>query len=230
MRTTLLLSAAALALASGTPAHAGLLIEEQVNGGAFNTLCSAAAGSPCAGSGIDGGVNFVLSSADSNSPGTPALAALLSDTVSIANTRSTPATITLLAGDTGFDLPAAPPDVTLESAIGTTTVVGGVNTLSFVSCVDTTDSQNVCPGTFTTPAVAPDIAAVGSAAASDAITIAALAVPYAMTEDLVITLDAGSRFNYSASTRLETVSEPSALALLSLGVLFTAWRRRRLAS
>ena len=218
----ILLSTAAVAAAmiaiGMSSARAGLLVEESVGNSGFTTLCSAASGGSCAGSATTGGVAFTLTSGLSNSPGTATLADLLSDAVSITNngTSPTPAMITLLIGDTGFTAPTAPPDsLTFESAIGTTVVIAGsANTLSYISCIDSGDGQNVCPGTNSTAAVTPEITTVGSSNESDSVTVNSLAGPYSVTEELQIALSTGSDINYSASSRLDAVPEPGTIAIL----------------
>lgn len=226
MKRNLLLTAALMAgsVSWASAASAGLLAEYSIDGGAtFNTICSAASGGACVGSAITGtGLTLTLQTATSNSPGTSTLADLLSAVARITdtNTSGPDVSVELRIGDVGFTQPIVPPQLVLESAIGTTVVVGDTtNTLSYRSCIDQSDGQNVCPGTFTTSLLTPPISSVGSSSASNFIDIASLTAPYSMTEQLIITMSNGSQVNYSASSRLEPVPEPASLALLGAALL-----------
>src|SRR5215470_1166619 len=83
-------------------AAADLLAEVSFNGGAFVSICTAPSGTFCSGNASGGGLLLTMTSAQSNSPGTPPLAILLSANLSVANTNlSGTATAHLLIGDTG---------------------------------------------------------------------------------------------------------------------------------
>jgi len=104
--------------------------------------------------------------------------------------------------------------------------------MSFFSSVDQGNGQNVSPGTFNTAAVTPNISAAGSYDASNSAAIPLVSGPYSMTENLTITLSAGSIMNYSSSTTLSTVPEPLSLLLIgtSLIGLGVSLRRKRAAN
>ena len=200
-------------------AAANLLAEVSFNGGAFVSICTAPSGSICGGSVGGGGLVLNMAAAQSNSPGTPTLAFLLSSALSLMNTNASgTATAHLLIGDTGFRAPAGA--VTMLSHIGGSVAVGDpLNTMSFFSSIDQGNGQNVSPGTFNTAAVSPNIAAAGSYEASNSAAIPLVSAPYSMTENLTITLSAGSIMNYSASTTLSpsTLSVPGPSTLLLVG-------------
>jgi len=145
------------------------------------------------------------------------------------------ATAHVLIGDTGY---LAPTGGTLLSHIGGSVAVGGaLNTMSFFSSIDQGNGQNVSPGTFNTAAVTPNISAAGSYDATSSAPIPLVSSPYSMTENLTITLSAGSIVNYSSSTTLSpttlsAVPEPVSLLLVgtSLIGLGVSLRRKRAAN
>jgi len=221
-------------------AAADLLAEVSINGGAFLPICTALPGGTCGGSVGVGGLVVSMAAATSNSPGTPNMAFLLSSALSVMNTNASgTATAHLLIGDTSWAVPTGA--VTMLSHIGGTVAIGGSsNTMAFFSSFDPGTGQNVSPGSFNTPAVSPSISAAGSYDATSSVAIPSVSVPpsFAMTENLTITLSAGSIMNYSASTTLSpstTVSpvpEPVSLLLVgtSLIVLGVSLRGKRTVS
>src|SRR5215472_11114085 len=104
-------------------AAADLLAEVSFNGGGFVSICTAPSGTFCSGNASGGGLLLTMTGAQSNSPGTPILADLLSATLSLTNTNASgTATAHLLIGDTGFRAPTG--SVTLLSHIGGSVAVG----------------------------------------------------------------------------------------------------------
>jgi len=222
-------------------AAADLLTEVSFNGGAFVPICTALPGGTCVGSASGGGLLLNMAAAQSNSPGNATLTAvLLSSAVSLTNTNTSgTATAHLLIGDTSWAVPTGA--VTMLSHIGGSVAVGGpLNTMAFFSSFDPGTGQNVSPGTFNTPAVSPNISAAGSYDATSSVAIPLVSVPpsFAMTENLTITLSAGSIMNYSTSTTLSpgtTLSPvPELASLLLVGTsligLGVSLRRKRAVS
>ena len=222
-------------------AAADLLAEVSFNGLPFVPICTTLSGGACVGTANGGGLLLNMTGAQSNSPGTPSLALLLSSALSLTNTNpsGTTATAHLLIGDTGFRAPTgAVVQYTMLSHIGGSVAVGDpLNTMSFFSSIYPGNGQNVSPGTFNTAAVTPNITAAGAYEASNSVAIPLVSAPYSMTESLTITLSGGSIVNFSASTTLSPgllspVPEPVSLLLVgtSLIGLGVSLRRKRVAT
>jgi hypothetical protein len=113
-------------------------------------------------------------------------------------------------------------------------VGGAANAFNSIACADPGDGQSNCGGgAFQTPLIAAAITAPGSGANSDSLAIAALTGPFSLTQELDITLNAGSQINFSASADVVPASEPAGLALMGVGLVGLGWivsRRRTVSS
>ena len=232
MKKLLLAGIALLAMAPG--ARAGILAQYSVNGGAtFTTLCSAASGTSCGSTGaISDGLSFTLFGVTSNSPGTPQDANLLSATVRLLNPTNAVQSVVLLIGDTGFMQPHTPPPVSLLNSIaGTVVTGGGTNVFTSQACLSNSNAQNACPGSIESPLITANITLPGVGAQSNNTAVTNLSAPFSMTELLHITLDPGSNINFSASSDVVPVPEPSAMLALGIGMLglgFVANKKRNI--
>jgi hypothetical protein len=220
-------------LAIGVPrAQADLIVDFSLDGGAtFHNLVDVASGSSAgAGSPTVGVFGISLLSVQSNSPGTPSLARLLSDSLDLVNNSAATASIEFAFSDTGYTAPIAPPNLVLNSHIGGSVTTGNAaNLTSFTSCVSTTNSNlDTCTGaTDVAGPGTPDITA--NSFQSDARdTIVSLAGPYSITSIWSVTLGAGSDVGFQANASLAAVPEPLSISLLATGLIgLGAIRRRR---
>jgi len=224
---------AAVFLAAMAPlAHAGLEINYLIDGVAQPTCGPVAGSNPSVVCPSISGppLTITILGASSNSPGgTPSEET--SAVVTLTNTTAASHTLVINVISTGFTMPTAPPTISLLSHIGGSVAVGAAGSLlSYISCVDTGNSQTAgCPAAFNAPTISPSITAVGSFDGDSSSSIASLASPYAVDEKISLTLGANESMNFSASTTLVQTPEPMSIALLGGILLFTtgAIRRKR---
>jgi hypothetical protein len=226
-----------LLLAASTQARAGIYVAYCVNGTAVQDSASSCLGGTPGDFGAPGlpgalesytgtigsgtGQFTITGLSQSNSPGTPTLAKLLSSTLSILNITGSSQRLELFMGDTGFTSPVGPPLILNSHIGGSIITVGAGNTMSFISCVGPGNAQNPCPTSFDYMAGPglPTINTVASYKDDQFATIAvALATPYSISQYLDIHLDGHSEINSAANTSLTTVPEPLSIALLG-GIL-----------
>lgn len=206
-------------------------IQYQVLGSAAVT-CSAALPGPVTCPNTSGPVFAITQlDANSNSPGTTAMAELDSSVLSLLNTTSSIEAIQIQVSANDFTAPTSS-GIEFLSHIGGTVLIGGSgSTLSYQSCVDPTNALRsvgssgvACnAGSFASGLSAPVITAAGSFDNSQTTTIGPLSSPYSISESYVIDLAPGGQINWSASTTLAgaatTTPEPSSMALAGLGLL-----------
>jgi hypothetical protein len=222
-------------LVASCAAQAAIQISYSVNGSApavcgFNAvssgpaICGAVAASP---------VTISVSSATSNSPGTPDLAQVFESTLFISNTSA--ATLELWIAAQDFTAPVTPPEIQFSSSLSTTTTTG-TGTADLTSCVDTANGLTppttaFCAAGYTltnaqqtyTPPPPPG----GSTSGTVSTTLFSLAAPYSLAQHITLALGAGSNINVITSASLTPVPEPMSIALLGGVVLLTSGAIRR---
>ncbi len=223
----LLLAATGLAgIALASPASATLILDESINGGGFNPICS---GTNACLAGLiftdAAGVKFTILGASSNSPGTAGNADVTQASVRVENTSAATAQIVLRAGDTGFLAPSGA--TTLSNNISGTVITGSpLNLFSSIACANPSNAQNSCLGADQTSLISADIRPSNSSGAnSNAIAIANLTTPFSLTQVSNFTLGAGTVLTYSNSADV-SAAEPASLLLLGFGVLGLAYFAR----
>jgi hypothetical protein len=227
MKALLTTSAVALlaAIAPVAKANSIIQIQYQIDSNAAVT-CQAAAPGPVSCASVNAnGLNIVQLGASSNQPGNPALADTASAEVDLTNNDSVAHTIQIQVSADGFTNPLG--FGSLFSHIGGTVFISGANTMKFQSCVDPLNSLRsvdaggaACPsGDFASGLSSPSIASRGSYNNDQTAAIGPLVAPYSIIESYVITLDAGSIINWSASTQViaSPTPEPDSSSMLLLG-------------
>ena len=173
----------------------------------------------------------------SNAPGSSNNANVVSSTLSVVNSSGSTQTGFFYVGDTGFTSPTNPPAAKLElfnGLGGTVTLSNAIESISLISCADQGNGVNNCPSTtYQTAAVSPTLDGNGSSfSQSNTAMIGSLAAPYSISALLEITLGSGGQFNFTTTSAVETVPEPSsvlplAVGLMGLTTIVLATRRQR---
>jgi len=206
----------------GTSARADLTITVQEDAGAVQVFTMA--GLPTGG-GTGTAAPFLVTTPDyaisflSGLEKQDVSSRVLGANTSISNTTGASGhTLHITITGTGFTAPNTPPSITALSHIGGTVALvsaGSTNTLTFTSSVPA--ATFVPPGfTGQTPA----ITTVGSFSNDQPATITGLSGTFAISQSADIVLNAlGDEINFSTSTTLSSVPEPSSMALAGLGAL-----------
>jgi len=226
--STIALVVGIVALGTARPARANLQIQLSTNGTSWTTVASAASGmsaSFSSSSWSTSGIKISTLAMDSNSPGDPGIAFLDGSTTSLTNTTSTTRTHYIKLGDTGWTGPTVGPGFLLfDSFIGGSVKdlgVMGNNRLVFQSYVDPGNGQNSIggPPILTTGVQSPGVASPGSYRDDASKNLYHLSGPYSITEYLEVTLGRKASINFSSTTSLTLLPEPSSLAIAGLGAL-----------
>lgn len=177
------------------------------------------------------GVTINVLSASSNSPGTPALSQQFGSTLQITTTADVTLHVWFAAQD--FLTPTTPPSILYSSSLSLTSTTG-TGKVGLESCVD--GSNGLAPPT--TPFCSNPEASLtntdlnynGATSSSNTVqeNVASLTtVPYSLSQELTLTLGAGSNLNVITSQILTPVPEPGTLALLGSGLLGVGMLFRR---
>jgi hypothetical protein len=190
------------------------------------------------GNGTYDGLTVSGFSVGSNAPGVTNNANVISSTLSVANDTGSTQTAFFYVGDTGFTSPTTPPAAKLElfnGLGGTVTLPSADEAISVITCADQGNGSNTCPNTtYKTAAVSPALDGQGSSfSQSNTQMIGSLAPPYSISAELEVTLGAGGQINFTTTSAVETVAEPSSMLPLAVGLMglttiaFAGRRQRR---
>ena len=215
-------------------AQASIQIHYYIDGDLIGVICNLPGPNSVACTDVTtGNVQISGLSAHANLAGTPSLALASSSDAIIYNADSIAHTIHIDVMAQGFAKPTTPPNLNFDSSIsGTNPVASPGSTMSFKSCVDTTDSASGCAivggAPYLSATLTPSITGKGFYGAdAPTLTISSLAASFAMDEHLDLTIGAGGQINFSGSTTLTPVPEPMSIALLGGVVLLTSRLIRR---
>jgi len=221
------------ALAQGT-----LVVSVQEDGGAVQQFPIAGS---LAGSGLITG-SFIVNTADyqiavlGGQAQQNAISEVLSSTTSITNETGDQNggighTLVITITATGFTAPITPPPIAALSHIGGTVAVVDTSTGSPSAGNALTFLSTVVPGVPSFTPQTPGITSAGSFKNDQSLTITSLTQPFTISEQLTVTMfSKNDQINYSSSTTLTAVPEPSTMAIAGLGGLALAGyglRRRK---
>jgi MYXO-CTERM domain-containing protein len=215
---------AAIVLAAGAAAHAGLTVDFSINGvpqpTVFDNVGIDQSGLPGVivfqhVSGL-GQINLVVS--QSNAPGAPDLAILEINSLSINSFSPFPLTVSFLTRDDTFVHPGS-----IGEALDLTSRISGTFTQAIGATLSFTSSASANP--VTTAALTRNVVQqIDVFALSNTAVFNRTSTPYTLSNLLSITVPTGGQANLSGTTTV--VPEPAALGLIAAGLPLLARRRR----
>jgi hypothetical protein len=215
-------------------AQGALQLSYDVNGGGATTcLATAANTGTCAdiiGAEGIGGLNITGFGGASNSPGGPLGAFEFSGVGAVVNTSGATHTIEFWVASTDFVTPNTPPSIVFTSNLSGTAAVGGPNSFSLESCVDTANGTAPPSDTFCSPTsptgsylLANPTLIVSGPAGNNSNTVSAGIADlgpalFSLGMHYTLIIPSGAGVNFTGSNVLTQVPEPMSVSLLA-GVL-----------
>ncbi len=226
-----------LALLAFAPlAHANYVISYSLNGAAAvtcaNSIDDTFASCFAVPTSLGSGVTVTQITGSSNSPGTPSLSDQSGSVVKISAAAPTTLDIWLAAQD--FVAPTAPPALIYSSSL--TLITGtGAGTIGLESCADTSNGTAPLSGSFCSGVGSPTLnnsfiyagLTHGLADNNSATVSSPSASPYSLSQEVTLSLSAGSTVELQTAQSLTPTPEPASLTMVGAGLIGLAGLLRR---
>lgn len=214
-------------------ANATLTINYQIGAGLVTTCAVGPdAGTICSVS--EPGLTMTFIGSTSNAPGTPSVAQQFNSTNLISYSGSVPETVKIWFTAQGFMMPTGPGLLYTSELAGTSTLGNtGEQTLSGQSCIDPTNGVAPPMGCAGGQLNHADQMFLGAASNDETITtvVGSLGTPYALQQQITLSLNRQAELGFHSSESLTAVPEPGSIVLLGTLVAGLAtFIRRRAAS
>jgi hypothetical protein len=214
----------------GSSARADLILQAGLNGGPLTTLADVT-GSPTTPGGVTGSVasatvgSYTITTYSGSETQTSSLTQLLSSTLRIVNTGTSSGTLNLVITGTAFTSPTG--TVRVSSSLGGSAgpISGTSDTVTYTTQVPAGTSIGTASATLGTTSGTEAYTAVPTLNT----TVGGLTAPYSLAQLVNISLTgSGDTAQFTATTNLTAIPEPSTMALACLGALgFIGYSLRR---